>query len=129
MKFQIEYDHMPHRDLRGNSRAHWAAKIKPKKALQVETMIKLREVEAMPMSKVQIRYIAYYCGKPIDHDNLIMGMKYAQDMLVKAKIVKDDSPTYVKGDETEYHRVKTKKEVKLIMEVTEIEEVHPSLDT
>ena len=113
---------MPHRDLRGNSRAHWAAKIKPKKALQVETMIKLREVEAMPMSKVQIRYIAYYCGKPIDHDNLIMGMKYAQDMLVKAKIVKDDSPTYVKGDETEYHRVKTKKEVKLIMEVTEIEE-------
>ena len=129
MKFSIEYDQMPHRDLRGNSRAHWGQKLKAKEALQDETLIKLREVNPPSMGKIQIRYIAYYCGLPIDHDNLIMGMKYAQDMLVKEKIVKDDSPTYVKGDETEYHRVKTKKEVKLIMEVTEIEEVHPSLDT
>ena len=112
MKFSIEYDHMPHKDLRGNSRAHWAAKIKPKKDLQV-----------------RIKYIAYYCGKPIDSDNLVMGMKYAQDTLVKEKIIEDDSPIYVQGLATEYHRVKTKKEVKLIMEVTEIEEVHPSLDT
>ena len=129
MKFSIEYDHMPHKDLRGNSRAHWAAKIKPKKDLQVETMIKLREVEAMPMSKVQIRYIAYYCGKPIDADNLIMGMKHAQDVLAIEGIIEDDNPTYVKEIATEYHQVKTRKEVKLIMEVTEIEEVHPSLDT
>ena len=121
MKFSIEYDQMPHRDLRGNSRAHWDQKLKAKEALQDETLIKLREVEAMPMSKVQIRYIAYYCGKPIDSDNLIMGMKYAQDMLVEGKIIKDDNPTYVQGPLTEYHRVKTKKEVKLIMEVTEIE--------
>jgi len=129
MKFSIEYDHMPDKALRGNSRAYWAAKLTPKKALQVETMIKLREVGAMPMSKVRIKYIAYYCGHPIDHDNLIMGMKYAQDMLVEEGIIEDDSPTYVKGDETEYHRVKTRKEVKLIMEVTEIEEVQTSLDT
>ena len=129
MKFSIEYDHMPHKDLRGNSRAHWAAKLKPKEALQVETMIKLREVGAMPMSKVRIKYIAYYCGKPIDSDNLIMGMKYAQDMLAIEGIIEDDNPTYVQGLATEYHQVKTRKEVKLIMEVTEIEEVHPSLDT
>ncbi len=121
MKFQIEYDHMPHKDLRGNSRAHWAAKIKPKKDLQVETMIKLREVGAMPMSKVKIRYIVYYCGKPIDSDNLIMGMKYAQDMLAIEGIIEDDNPYYVKEIATEYHQVKTRKEVKLIMEVTEIE--------
>ena len=116
MKFSIEYDHMPDKALRGNSRAHWAAKLEPKEALQVETMIKLREVGAMPMIK------AYYCGKPIDSDNLIMGMKYAQDTLVKEKIIEDDSPIYVQGLATEYHRVKTKKEVKLIMEVTEIED-------
>jgi len=121
MKFSIEYDHMPHKDLRGNSRAHWAAKIKPKKDLQVETMIKLREVEAMPMSKVKIRYIAYYCGKPIDADNLIMGMKHAQDVLAIEGIIEDDNPYYVKEIATEYHQVKTRKEVKLIMEVTEIE--------
>ena len=129
MKFSIEYDHMPDKALRGNSRAHWAAKLKPKEALQVETMIKLREVGAMPMSKVRIKYIAYYCGKPIDSDNLIMGMKYAQDMLAIEGIIEDDNPTYVQGLATEYHQVKTRKEVKLIMEVTEIEEVHPSLDT
>ena len=128
-RFQIEYDHMPDKALRGNSRAHWAAKIKPKEALQDETMFKLRTVRAPAMDKVRIKYIAYYCGKPIDSDNLIMGMKYAQDMLVEGKIIKDDNPTYVQGLATEYHRVKTKKEVKLIMEVTEIEEVHPSLDT
>ncbi len=121
MKFQIEYDHMPHKDLRGNSRAHWAAKIKPKKDLQVETMIKLREVGAMPMSKVKIRYIVYYCGRPIDADNLIMGMKHAQDMLAIEGIIEDDNPYYVKEIATEYHQVKTRKEVKLIMEVTEIE--------
>ena len=129
MKFSIEYDHMPDKALRGNSRAHWAAKLKPKEALQIETKIKLREVGAMPMSKVRIKYIAYYCGKPIDSDNLIMGMKYAQDMLAIEGIIEDDNPTYVQGLATEYHRVKTKKEVKLIMEVTEIEEVHSSLDT
>ena len=129
MKFQIEYDQMPHKDLRGNSRAQWFKKIRPKKDLQMETLIKLREVNPVPMSKVQIRYIAYYCGKPIDSDNLIMGMKYAQDMLVKEGIIEDDSPIYVQGLATEYHQVKTRKEVKLIMEVTEIEELHPSLDT
>ena len=122
MKFQIEYDQMPHRDLRGNSRAHRGEKLKAKEALQDETMFKLRMVRAPAMDKVRIKYIAYYCGKPIDSDNLIMGMKYAQDMLVEGKIIKDDNPTYVQGPLTEYHRVKTKKEVKLIMEVTEIEE-------
>jgi Holliday junction resolvase RusA-like endonuclease len=122
MKFQIEYDHMPDKALRGNSRAHWAAKLKPKKDLQVETMIKLREVGAMPMSKVKIRYIVYYCGRPIDADNLIMGMKHAQDMLAIEGIIEDDNPYYVKEIATEYHQVKTRKEVKLIMEVTEIED-------
>jgi len=122
MKFQIEYDHMPDKALRGNSRAnHWGQKIKPKKVLQIETMIKLREVDPPPMDKINIKYFVYYCGKPIDHDNLIMGMKYAQDMLVEEGIIKDDNPTYIKGAATEYHRVKTKKEIKLIMEVTEIE--------
>ena len=129
MKFQIEYDQMPHKDLRGNSRAQWFKKIRPKKDLQMETMIKLREVNPVPMSKVQIRYIAYYCGKPIDADNLIMGMKHAQDVLAIEGIIEDDNPTYVTLAPPEYHRVKTRKEVKLIMEVTEIEEVHPSLDT
>ena len=109
MKFSIEYDHMPDKALRGNSRAHWAAKLEPKEALQVETMIKLREVGAMPMSKVRIKYIAYYCGKPIDSDNLVMGMKYAQDVLAIEGIIEDEKPTYVQGLATEYHRVKANK--------------------
>ena len=44
-KFKIQFDDMPPKELRGNSRTHWTGKIKPKKILQDTTIAKLREVD------------------------------------------------------------------------------------
>ena len=49
-------------------------------------------------------------------------MKYAQDCLTIQGIIPDDSPEHINSVSVEYQRVKTKKEVQLIMEVTEVDE-------
>tara|TARA_B100001029_G_C14890101_1_gene354915 strand:- start:162 stop:527 length:366 start_codon:yes stop_codon:yes gene_type:complete len=118
--FSIEFDHMPPKELRGNSRAYWAQKIAPKRAFQDETIIKLREINPGFMGKIKILYKAFYSGKPIDIDNLITGMKYAQDCLQLEGVIEDDTPDHVISVSVEYQRVKTMKEVKLIMEVTKV---------
>ena len=120
--FQIEFDEMPPKQLRGNSRTHWTGKIKPKKNLQEMTIAKLREVDPGYMGKVKIKYIAHYSGKPIDIDNLITGMKYVQDCLAIEGIIEDDNPEHVVGMEVEYHRVPSRKDIKLIMKVSKVNE-------
>jgi len=120
MALRIEYPYMPPKELRGNSRTGWKARNQIKKVFQDNTIFRLLELDPEPMDQVSVKYIAHYCGKPIDRDNLTMGMKYALDCLVKQKIIKDDSPDVVKELITEYHRVPHKDQVKLIMEVTEI---------
>lgn len=117
--FQIEYPYMPPKELRGNSRTHWKAKISVKRNFQEVTIYKLREQKPTQMNQIDIRYTAYYCGRPIDHDNLIMGMKPAVDCLTLEGIIPDDSPDHIKNVSIEYHRVKHKKDVKLIMQIYE----------
>ena len=119
--FQIEYDEMPPKELRGNSRTQWRGKLKPKRRLQDTTIAKLREIDPGYMGKVKIKYTAYYSGLPIDIDNLITGMKYAQDCLAIEGIITDDNPEHVVGMEVEYHRVPTKRDIKLIMEVKKVD--------
>ena len=121
----ITYPFMPPAELRGNSRSHWRAKNAKKKEFQELTfwyMHRQNEPLAEPMNKVNIKYTAHYCGKPIDIDNLITGMKYAQDCLTIQGIIPDDSPEHINSVSVEYQRVKTKKEVQLIMEGTEVDE-------
>ena len=125
MTIRIEYSEMPPKELRGNSRAHWTARLKPKKELKENTkdgilLAMLRDQHFSPMKKVNVKYIAYWCGKPIDRDNLIIGMKHALDCFVIDGIIEDDNPNYVKSIEVEYHRVRHTKDVKLIMEVSEV---------
>ena len=72
------------------------------------------------MGKIKILYKAFYSGKPIDIDILITGMKYAQDCLQLEGVIEDDTPDHVISVSVEYQRVKTMKEVKLIMEVTKV---------
>jgi len=117
---RIEYPYMPPKELRGNSRTGWKARIKIKEMFQDNTIFRLLEQDPEPMEQVTVKYIAYYCGKPIDRDNLTMGMKYALDCVVKQKIIKDDSPDIVRGITVEYHRVLRRNQVRLVMEVTEI---------
>ena len=120
MPIRIEYSEMPPKELRGNSRAHWAAKLKPKENLQNTTLFELRRQDCPSMGQINVKYIAYWCSKPIDRDNLIIGMKAALDCFVIDGIIEDDNPNYVKSIEVEYHRVPHKKDVKLIMEVSEV---------
>ena len=120
MTIRIEYSEMPPKELRGNSRAHWAARFKPKEELQNTTVFELRRQDCPSMGQINVKYIAYWCGKPIDRDNLIIGMKAALDCFVIEGIIEDDNPNYVKSIEVEYHRVRHTKDVKLIMEVSEV---------
>ena len=62
--FSIEFDHMPPKELRGNSRAYWAQKIAPKEHFKNETIIKIREINPGFMGKSKF-YI-----KPIMLKNL-----------------------------------------------------------
>ena len=48
-------------------------------------------------------------------------MKYAQDCLTIQVIIPDDSPDHIKNVSVEYHRVKHKRQVQLVMEVTEVD--------
>jgi Holliday junction resolvase RusA-like endonuclease len=116
---RLEWDYMPPPELRGNSRAHWSVRHKITKQFKEATTWRLMEIDPDPMDKVKIKYIAHWCGKPIDADNLIKGMKPALDALTEYGLIEDDNPEFVKGIEVEYHRVKQKKQIKMIMEVSE----------
>ena len=110
---------MPPRQIRGNSRAHWTVLHKFTKTFKEGTIFRLMQLDPKPMNKIRVKYIAYWCGKPIDADNLIKGMKPALDALTEYGLIKDDSPEYVKGIEVEYHRVPHKHQIEMIMEITE----------
>ena len=116
---RLEWDYMPPPELRGNSRAHWSVRHKITKQFKESTKWRLMEIGPDRMDKVKIKYIAHWCGKPIDADNLIKGMKPALDALTEYGLIEDDNPEFVKGIEVEYHRVKHKKQIKMIMEVSE----------
>jgi Holliday junction resolvase RusA-like endonuclease len=116
---KLVWEYMPPKELRGNSRAHWAVRNKFTKMFKESTIFRLMEVNPEPMDKIRVKYIAHWCGKPIDADNLIKGMKPALDALTEYGLIEDDNPEYVKGIEVEYHRVKHKHQVGMIMEITE----------
>lgn len=117
---RIEYPYMPPKELRGNSSTRWQQKSGVKNQFQDATIFRLREQNPEPMEKVNVKYIAYWCGQKIDPDNLIIGMKYALDCLTIEGIIKDDNSDFVQSITAEYHRVPRRNEIKLVMEVTEI---------
>jgi len=117
---RLEWDYMPPSELRGNSRVHWTVRSQVTKQFKESTEWRLREIDPDPMGKIRIKYIAHWCGKRIDPDNLIKGMKPALDALTEYGVIEDDNPDYITGIDWEYHRVKHKNEVKMIMEVSEV---------
>ena len=116
---KLVWAYMPPRQIRGNSRAHWTVRHKFTKTFKEGTIFRLMQLDPKPMNKIRVKYIAYWCGKPIDADNLIKGMKPALDALTEYGLIEDDNPEYVKGIEVEYHRVPHKHQVEMIMEITE----------
>ena len=76
---KLVWEYMPPRQIRGNSRAHWTVRHKFTKMFKESAYMRLMQLDPEPMDKIRVKYIAYWCGKPIDADNLIKGMKPALD--------------------------------------------------
>ena len=89
---RIEWDYMPPPALRGNSRAHWRVVQKKTQQFKESAYLRLKEQDPDPMDKVRVKYTAYLCGKPIDADNLVKGMKPALDALTEYGLIEDDNP-------------------------------------
>ena len=68
---RLEWDYMPPKELRGNSRVHWSVRHRKTKQFKESAYFRLMEQDPNPMNKVRVKYIAHYCGTPIDADNLV----------------------------------------------------------
>ena len=122
---RIEFPFMPPEELRGNARnAHWAVRHRKTKELREATAWRLLELGKLPrFKKAEIQYTAYYCGKAIDPDGLVMGMKACLDEMVQAQVVPDDGPGYVSILTPVYHRVAHRDDVRLVVELQEVADV------
>ena len=122
---RLEWNSMIARELSPNnaSRHHHMQLAKKRKKLKNDTTLMLKDVEIppwSPMDKVTIKYIAYYCGKPLDRDNLIAGMKSIVDGVVEAGVIPDDNPDHVLDYDVEYKQVRHLKDRRLVMEIKEV---------
>jgi hypothetical protein len=122
---RLEWNSMIASELSPNnaSRHHHMQLAKKRKKLKNDTTLMLKDVEMppwSPMDKVTIKYIAYYCGKPLDRDNLIAGMKSIVDGVVAAGVIPDDGPDHLLGFDVEYHKMHRMKDRRLAMEITEV---------
>jgi len=125
MTIRIEWNSMKASELSGNNlrRHHPMMRHRKEQQLLNDTIAMLKDMELSPwspMQQVRIKFIAYYCGKPLDPDNLIAGMKYAVDGVVAAGVIPDDGPAHLLGFDVEYHKMHRMKDRRLAMEITEV---------
>jgi len=120
VSIRIEYDEMPPAPLRPNSGSTWQQKQGPKKRLQEYTLILIRQENFKPIKGyAEVQYTAYFCGTPIDNDNLVTGMKYALDCFTDEGLIVDDGPDYIGIPKVIYHKVPHRNQVRLVMEIKE----------
>ena len=71
---------------------------------------------------IVIQYTQHYWRKPVDADNILMGLKSVQDAL-RAIGLPDDSPEWVTVLPVKYVRVQHRDEAKVVMQITEARRV------
>jgi len=120
---------MPPKELRGNSlispkhRTRWKKRQKfETESLLQSALVGRRDIliYTMPFPKARIDYDIHYWGKPIDYDNFLIGMKYAQDTLVDFGIIPDDSPNYLVGVGMVAQKAESKDDVRVVLKITEL---------
>ena len=130
-KITLEFPYQPPPELRGNSRAHWSKRNRAVKALREATYARflgicvneMAEGEGcalVPWPRARITYTSYWCGKPIDEDNLIIGCKPILDEIITYGILADDSPKYLDGIDVRYVRVAHREDIRVVVEVEEV---------
>jgi len=117
----LEWDVLPSKELRGNSRANRWQKGGAKNRLLDSTIGRLKEVgiDWHPVRRIRIIYTIYYCGKSIDRDNLGIAGKAIQDALILVGVIPDDNPDFVDDPILIYIRVPHRKDVRFVMEIVE----------
>jgi|TARA_Y100000310_G_scaffold17886_1_gene17671 hypothetical protein len=116
----LEFPFLPPPELRGNTRAHWAAIANKKQDIKDAVwgrLDRIGHVWKMPAAALEVT--AYWCGKPIDRDNFTYGLKAYIDAIVEYGILEDDSPEYIRGIVVDYVRVKHRDEVRMVLEIQE----------
>jgi hypothetical protein len=123
MTFSLEFDSMPDPLVRGNARfGHWAKPHRATRELRDTTYAKMLMRKPWPrFERVIVTYHAYWCGKPLDPDNLIKGCKpildeFSDKSFGEKRLIRDDGPDYVEI-RTEYTRVPHRRDVKLVVTV------------
>jgi hypothetical protein len=129
----IDWPYSPPMVLSGNARPkHWAVKDRAKR--QVIDSVTARMREAMttdlgpyPWGPVTVQYTSYWCGKAMDNDNFITGMKYPLDAL-KGELIPDDDPEHVTILKVRYQRVAHRDAVRTVIEVIERDKTRDNAD-
>ena len=105
MSITLHFEFHPPACLRGNSRSHWAQRHRASTELQESTYVRLLEHTKPDWDQIRLRYRLAYCGRPLDDDNFIIGMKPIRDEICDWLGI-DDGPDHVVDTSVEYERVK-----------------------
>ena len=116
----IELGWIPPKELRGNSRAHWRAKLTPKNELNLsghDHGYIAKGNGIFPRARITF---AFHHWRKIDLDNLTIGMKPWVDGLVDSEMFIDDDPDHVVYGEHQFVKV-PKGESRTIVTIEELE--------
>lgn len=114
----------PAYSLSPNSRSHWRVKHRETNDLALATKAAIGYIYRHFPGPVRLRWTIYLAkrGKPRDLDNLLPCLKPAQDQIVRADIIPDDSPTYIPHTPTieQVRWSDHKSEPRIVVTITEI---------
>ena len=101
---------LPLPDNKANDRAHWRSVLKGKHALwKAADATENPHPPLHPFQRVALAYEVRHGGCAMDWDNLTARLKHAQDWLVNAGYLADDSPKVIPAQPTLTQRAHTKK--------------------
>ncbi len=99
---------------KGLIREHYRAAKKTKEKLIYEVR---SQTSNKHKGRVSVVYTRFYCGQSMDWDNAAASFKHIGDALVMAGVIEDDKPDIIISFTPIQTRVKTRKEVKTIIEI------------
>ncbi len=103
-----------------NARLHWAARSRANKAFEEQVYYKIKAMRIPRQKKIKI-HATEWTTKFMDDDNLVSSLKCIRDTIVRAGVVPDDSPEFVKLGDIEHQKVDHRKDEHLIVAIDTLE--------